>query len=358
LSQPGFIFVLGVARRVIEGYLQHRYQNEFGIADFQGQLYLDKIVQLAFYIPPHAGRMKVFSNTTLARLPDDVGSRLKEILPVVGEALGGNPRSVIRFVNNILIDLAINTELAGTSEIGEIPVEYFAISRCLQQRWPNVFSLLVSSEELADSVATWDRDRIRENASSKDEGKAALGAALISDHDLQALLLADYGKAWLTNATLRSATVNFLRTQRRETPRDKGDHRTLYDVFISYSHEDRAAASQVAEILADGGLKVFMDTKIELSADLLEAVDRGFEESRAICFCISPASRQSEFVNAELRAAVRLRGRRPDLRVIPISLPGSNPDMMPLELQSYQFLDLRDGITPDKLQRLVDSLKH
>jgi predicted KAP-like P-loop ATPase len=46
LAQPGFFFVLGVARKVIEGYLQHRYTTRFGIPEFSGAQYLDKIVQL------------------------------------------------------------------------------------------------------------------------------------------------------------------------------------------------------------------------------------------------------------------------------------------------------------------------
>jgi predicted KAP-like P-loop ATPase len=61
LSQPEFIFVLGVARSVIEGYLQHRYQNDYGILGFQGSSYLDKVVQLPFHIPPHSDRMEQFS---------------------------------------------------------------------------------------------------------------------------------------------------------------------------------------------------------------------------------------------------------------------------------------------------------
>jgi len=53
LCQPNFIFVIGVARAVIEGYLKHRYSTKYGLQDFRGQAYLDKIVQLPFYIPPH-----------------------------------------------------------------------------------------------------------------------------------------------------------------------------------------------------------------------------------------------------------------------------------------------------------------
>src|SRR5262249_48782504 len=68
LAQPGFIFVIGVARSVIEGYLQHRYEKKYGIKGFQGHSYLDKIVQLPFHIPPHGGRIEEFSGKLLQRL--------------------------------------------------------------------------------------------------------------------------------------------------------------------------------------------------------------------------------------------------------------------------------------------------
>ena len=42
LAQKGFIFVIGVARTVLEKYLTHRYETEFGIKDNSGEAYLDK----------------------------------------------------------------------------------------------------------------------------------------------------------------------------------------------------------------------------------------------------------------------------------------------------------------------------
>jgi predicted KAP-like P-loop ATPase len=82
LSQPGFIFVLGVARQVIEGYLQHRYSTEFGIANFQGQLYLDKIVQLPFHLPPSIGRLTDFSQALLADQPPPIVEGLQPAMPL------------------------------------------------------------------------------------------------------------------------------------------------------------------------------------------------------------------------------------------------------------------------------------
>jgi predicted KAP-like P-loop ATPase len=71
LSQPGFIYVLGVARQVLEGYLEHRYAEDFGIKGFEGQRYLDKIIQLPFYIPPHHARRDNLSKAVLSQLDDE-----------------------------------------------------------------------------------------------------------------------------------------------------------------------------------------------------------------------------------------------------------------------------------------------
>jgi KAP-like P-loop domain-containing protein len=93
LAQPGFIFVPGVARKVLEGYLQHRYENEYGIRDFKGQLYLDKIVQLPFHIPHATDRVARFCETLLDGQPPELVDELQPLLPVVAEALGGNLRA-------------------------------------------------------------------------------------------------------------------------------------------------------------------------------------------------------------------------------------------------------------------------
>jgi hypothetical protein len=59
----------------------------------------------------------------------------------------------------------------------------------------------------------------------------------------------------------------------------------------------------------------------------------------------------------ELKTAIQLRGDRKDFLVVPILLPGSQASMVFSPLERYQWLDLSDGITPDKLQRLVGTLK-
>lgn len=358
LSQPSFIFVLGVARRVIEGYLQHRYEKEYGIADFQGELYLDKIVQLPFHIPPHTGRMAEFSKILLSHLSPEIQSDLSEILPVVGEAFGGNPRAVIRFINNIIIDLAINSDLAQASLMEEIPLKYFAVSRSLQQRWPDIFSLLVSSDEISEDISKWNKESIREYAFSKEDSDlSVLATALISDRDLQALLFTEHGFSWLRDHSIRRATVNFLRTQRRETEGRTQEVISVYDLYLSYSSRDRGVVSEIAEILSDMGIKVFMDTLLRPGDNWVEMLNRGILDSRAFGICLSEHSSNSEFVNKEIESALSKLSVKEDFRILPIMLPGSTYDMLPKALQTIQALDLRDGISPSKIKRLAEALR-
>jgi hypothetical protein len=340
---------------VIEGYLQHRYSTDYGIADFQGQLYLDKIIQLPFFIPSNSGRMERFCDVMIGRLEPSVRPQLKDVLPTIGDALGGNPRA-IRFINNILIDLAINTELAGSS-VKEIPVEFFAVSRCLQQRWPSVFSVLMGSVELSEEVAQWDRAAMREGSNSSEPNRAEVARAFLSDRNLETLLLGRAGKSWLTEPEARNGSVNFLRSQQRISPRESEEMVRRYDVFMSFAKEDSAAVSRIAEILADHGLGVFMDKDLRLGSDWRAEIERALVAAKAACVCVGPAGRVSAWRQKEIELALKMATDSAGFRLIPVLLPGAEPSSVPGFLSTRQWLDLRDGINTEKLRPLVEALR-
>jgi hypothetical protein len=347
LAQPGFIFVLGVARQVIEGYLHHRYSSEYGIANFRGQLYLDKIVQLPFHIPPASGRMDDFCARILEDQPAEVSTQLAGILVTVAEALGGNPRAVIRFLNNILIDLAINSELADAAKMERIPIDYFAISRCLEHRWPEVFEHLAMSTELADEVASWDLT-IAASRAERSGPDARVAASLISDKRLSDLLLSDRGKSWLRNSELRVDSIGFLRTQRPISPLDTAEVQVEYDAFLSYSHRDRTYVVELAQGLSQYGLTVFFEVNDFPSvARRPMAVNAALDKSLTICYCIG----QGEPGQAQLSDFERSQGRR---QIIPILLPGADPDRVPNPLRDFDLLDFRAGITASEAQALAE----
>ncbi|ESA37760.1 kap family p-loop domain protein [Leptolyngbya sp. Heron Island J] len=357
LAQPGFIFILGVARSVIEGYLQYRYREDYGIENFEGQSYLDKIVQLPFHIPPHTGRMTDFSEKILTRISPESKNSFQEILPIIGSAAGANPRSTVRFVNNLLIDLAINQNLAASGTMSEIALEYFAVSRCLQQRWPQVFSTLMIAEQLCRELAESDVEAIRREAKRDDPDRANVATSLLADRDLLKLLQSKQGREWLRNGEIRRATIQFLRTQRQESQEDIGRSLKRYDTFLSYvARDSRDIVTDLAERLTNEGLNVFIDTNIGLGERFQDVILSALQSSRTICACISPASQESPWQSAELDAVLQQSTADKTVRVIPILLPGTTFAELPPFLQDRNALDLREGLSDERIVQLVRAL--
>ncbi|MCP4685176.1 MAG: hypothetical protein GY867_06960 [bacterium] len=224
LAQPGFIFYLAVARKVIEGYLRHRYEKEFGITGFDGHDYLDKIVQLPFHIPPHENRMANFWDSIVDRLDAADKADFRKLVPIIGLASGANPRTAVRFVNNLLVDRAIFGATAGAGLHEDMPIPFFAVSRSIQQRWPSIFWLLSLSEVLCNEVAEWMSDKLPSEIASDSHDSAKALDILRTCPELTRLLRSEFGASWLKDHKQRTATIDFLQSQRTEDLHSRADH--------------------------------------------------------------------------------------------------------------------------------------
>jgi hypothetical protein len=216
LSQHGFIFILGVAREVIEGYLKFRYNKEFGIDKFEGQKYLDKIIQLAFPIPPHTQRIADFSTVLLDQLNVQDKAILSPIMPIIGIFCESNPRGTVRFINNLLIDTAISKALLHTEQHKINDIEYFAITRGLQLRWNDIYHKLISSEELCNELNTIDICHINMKIINKNKELLYIIQSANADINLKKILMTSQFKNWISNHNARNFAINFLQTQRSE----------------------------------------------------------------------------------------------------------------------------------------------
>lgn len=345
LAQRGFIFVLGVARQVIEGYLQHRYSEEFGIKDFKGQLYLDKIVQLPFHIPPSAGRMEEFCTRVLAGQPPEISRQLGQTLPTIAEALGGNPRAVIRFINNILIDMAISSELTAAASAEEIPLDFFAITRCLEHRWPEVYVQLTTSDHLAEEVALWQPASLASRAEGPGP-QTRIAELLDSDQRLAALPLSDRGRLWLSDSDLRSASVSFLVKQRRVSVSER-DGLSERHVFLSHDRADNPAVSELATVLMRLGAAVYRADHADSRPDARDGERQAVHTAQEILLCIGEAAVQARLDDLLLQWHTDVR------KIRPVLLPGALDKNVPNIFRSTNWLDLRDGIAPERVERFV-----
>jgi len=113
-----------------------------------------------------------------------------------------------------------------------------------------------------------------------------------------------------------------------------------YDIYLSYNRADTEVISQLAERLADAGLRVWFDRWcLPLGASWVEASEAALRDSATLAICISTVG-ISGFALEERNVFVRVH---PEGNVVPILLPGANPASLPQDLAAIACVDLGRG---------------
>jgi hypothetical protein len=112
-----------------------------------------------------------------------------------------------------------------------------------------------------------------------------------------------------------------------------------YDVFISHSHRDIEFAGYLLQNLKSSGLKCFAAIEdIGPGASWIESIESALTKSRNILVVLSPGYLASDYAARELDLAFRLRGDRPEVRLIPLLLRDTE---IPGHLRRLQYIDFR-----------------
>jgi sulfatase modifying factor 1 len=183
LDIPGFVFVIGVAREVIERGIRVRYRELYRDQPqhplFLEQEYLDKIVQFPFTLPPpDSAQLQALVAGYLKNLSD-----VKPYLSTIHRALGVNPRSLKRFVNNLsytfwVADRKMKSESTEEKFLPELLVKMALIAF----RFPRLYQVigrtpghLLRIQDFLRARAE-EREKQREAKSGPEEGAAGVGA--------------------------------------------------------------------------------------------------------------------------------------------------------------------------------------
>ena len=134
LNIDGCIFFLGVDRDALQNSIKLKYSN----MPSDEVHYLDKIIQLPFTVPViEPTQLEKFIS---ALLPEELSNCQK----ILEKGLGGNPRQVKRFINNLMF----NHKLAATS----IKKDYDSNALCtillIQQRKPDLYRLISKNPDV------------------------------------------------------------------------------------------------------------------------------------------------------------------------------------------------------------------
>lgn len=130
-----------------------------------------------------------------------------------------------------------------------------------------------------------------------------------------------------------------------------------FDVFLSHNSKDKQAVETLGKALKERGLSVWFD-KWELRPgltwqDALEKIVTGCK-SAAVCFGSSGVGPWEE---PEMQALLSrfVNGKKIGnvVPIIPVLLPGAPKDVkLPLFLEAFTWVDLRNGLTEECLERL------
>ncbi len=224
LAQPGFVFALAVDRDVLQSYLAERYRTEFGMetdAEDRSARYLYKIVQLPLALPSHEGERfdefidHVKGHEALAGDDNPVAAAFEELREVLGAGSRYNPRSLVRLVNNLIVDQ--HTWVAAQDH-AEGMLGLTAVARILRDQLGGLYRLLVADEELCTVLAEPEAEvelAVQKRFGTEEESGRRAGqrsriAGRLERAGLGPLLATAAARAWLTNHEARRRFDQFL----------------------------------------------------------------------------------------------------------------------------------------------------
>jgi hypothetical protein len=125
-----------------------------------------------------------------------------------------------------------------------------------------------------------------------------------------------------------------------------------FDVFLSHNSKDKPAVRQLAEVLKGRGLRVWLDEwELVPGRPWQEALEQIIQTANSAAVLVGKDG-LGPWEIPEMRACLTQFVNR-KLPVIPVLLPGTAAEpKLPLFLQAFTWVDLRQGLTDEGLYRL------
>lgn len=156
-------------------------------------------------------------------------------------------------------------------------------------------------------------------------------------------------------ARIRGSLARILQKSGRRAEAEEISGSSRFDVFILYSPEDNNIVRSLAEKLTEKGIRVWFDQwELRPGDSIIRALSDAAASATAFLVCIGTTG-VKRWGNHELKMMLHPGEDRNQL-VIPVLLPGGSPEQVPEILFQYQFLDLRDGLSDDGLNKLSSSI--
>ncbi|MDP9119823.1 MAG: TIR domain-containing protein [Acidobacteriota bacterium] len=131
-----------------------------------------------------------------------------------------------------------------------------------------------------------------------------------------------------------------------------------YDVFLSHNSLERDAATDLANRLAQEGLRVFLDEKVLVAGDSLPTEIPTALAASLSCAVLLGPSGLGAWQKLETEIALRQRVDNPAYRIISLTLAKANPADLPIGLRHLVRIDFSSGIDdPKAFRKLLDGIR-
>jgi hypothetical protein len=233
LNQPGFLFVLALDRDPVVHYLAREYEKlKMAEPDECARNYLDKMIQLPLWIPPHGGRFAGYLGALLDRdelkAHGEVKDALKQLMGLLQTGTEANPRAVVRLVNSLIADRCL--WIARGNAVDAEWLGFCAISRVLRDRLgEDTYRTLVWSDRVCERLVQMKSpdelderrrefaERGLEKLSRRESQEMKLLERIGQSAAVRALLETGIGQEWLRAHPSRREIEGYLAAERRAT---------------------------------------------------------------------------------------------------------------------------------------------
>ena len=129
-------------------------------------------------------------------------------------------------------------------------------------------------------------------------------------------------------------------------------------VYLSYAQPDAADVERLARVLSDVGLRVWFDRwELAPGQPWKAAVAQARRNAAVTLVCIGPAGAHDPQLDDLQEPPGEEAPGRPRHPVVPVLLPGSDPQTLPPALRAHGWRDLRRGLdNPTQVARIVADL--
>jgi formylglycine-generating enzyme required for sulfatase activity len=221
LDLKGLSFVLGVNREVIESHLENKYQNMKNIsAEDSSRAYLDKMIQLPFYLPSYSGKVSNLIDNLYAQNSKDIKleNDIKAVLLSISSLEIVTPRFIVRLINRIKVNAKIYMKLnPKTTLSNERVLSLFSISCTLEELYKEFYTTLVKNEKVVIYLIKIIQNETFINEDThlyldvdKAQKSLILNALEENYNAFRMIFSTEQGKFWLENKGYRLDTFEFL----------------------------------------------------------------------------------------------------------------------------------------------------